>query len=84
MMTFGDVAAIKGHTPTAELIARPKGPQVNFAEDVLIYAMASGTEPNSVKYFRLELPAEAFGGRGTFHIQIPVSRLQNLARPTFD
>lgn len=75
MLTFGDVTRIQGHVPQATLKTSNQLNDRKFADDVLIYEVADGVDLSRVKYFRLELPAAAHGGNGTYRFQIPRSRM---------
>jgi hypothetical protein len=65
MMTFADARSIKGHTAEARLKS------LEIMEDVLVFAIPEEVPRESIEYFRLELPAVAFGGQGSYRFEIP-------------
>ena len=75
MMTFGDVSRIAGHVDTATLATNNTGDNQRFANDVVVYELPETLDPSSHKFYRLEMPAAAFGGRGAVRFQIPAESI---------
>ncbi len=64
MRDFRSVAGVRGHTDQAELEHRES------VSDVVIFEIPSRLDRREIRYFRLELPAEAYGGSGIYRFQI--------------
>ena len=72
MQEFAHVAGLQGHTPRAILANKEK------AEDVVIFTIPESVDRRTVRYFRLELPAEAYGGSGVYRFEIPPQAIQGF------
>ena len=81
MMTFGDVTGVKGNTPEGVLSTTSEGGLTRELDDVIIFELPPDVDPDALRYFRLTLPAAAFGGNGTFRFKIPVEMIN--AEPDF-
>jgi hypothetical protein len=65
MREFRSVAGVRGHTDRADLAPRES------VSDVVIFAIPPTLERRDIRYFHLELPAEAYGGSGMYRFEIP-------------
>jgi len=64
MQEFAHVAGLQGHTPRAILADKEE------AEDVVVFAVPESVDRRTIRHFRLELPAEAYGGTGVYRFEI--------------
>jgi hypothetical protein len=65
MRNFRSVSGVRGHTDRADLKHRES------VSDVVIFEIPSTLNRREIRYFRLELPAEAYGRSGVYRFQIP-------------
>lgn len=72
MQGFAQVAGLKGHTPRAILASQEE------AEDVVVFTIPERVARRTIRYFRLELPAEACGGSGVYRFEIPRQSIQGF------
>ena len=72
MREFGSVSGVRGHTEQANLTSRES------VSDVVIFAIPSTLNRREIRYFRLELPAEAYGGSGIYRFEIPHRAVQGF------
>jgi len=72
MQEFADVAGLKGHTPQAALAEEEE------IEDVVVFTIPEGVDRRTIRHFRLELPAEAYGGSGVYRFEIPRQSIQGF------
>lgn len=72
MQQFTHVAGIKGHTPQAIMAGREE------VEDVVVFAIPDTIDRRTIRYFRLELPAEAYGGAGVYRFDIPQQSIEGF------
>lgn len=82
MMTFGDVARVRGHVTQEQLNKRDK------VQDVVIYDLPDGVDRRSIKSLHLTLPAAAYGDRGLYRFKIQAAMIDdmpslNAALPAF-
>ena len=47
-------------------------------EDVVVFAIPEGVDRRTIRHFRLELPAEAYGGSGVYRFEIPRQSIQGF------
>lgn len=62
---------LTAHTPSATL------GQNQPLEDVLIFKLPEDSSPDKCAYYRLELPAAAYGKSGTYRFEIPRAMIQS-------
>jgi hypothetical protein len=48
------------------------------AEDVVIFVIPTTVNRRAIRCFRLDLPAEACGGTGSYRFEIPVRTIQGF------
>jgi hypothetical protein len=72
MQEFTHVAGLKGHTPRAILADKEE------IEDVVVFAIPEGVDRRTIRHFRLELPAEAYGGSGVYRFEIPRQSIEGF------
>ncbi|NLF68002.1 MAG: hypothetical protein GX575_02995 [Candidatus Anammoximicrobium sp.] len=72
MQEFAQVAGLQGHTPQAVLAHKEE------AEDVVVFIVPTSVDRRAIRHFRLELPAEAYGGSGVYRFEIPPETIQGF------
>jgi hypothetical protein len=72
MQEFTHVAGLKGHTPRAILADKEE------IEDVVVFTIPAGVDRRTIRHFRLELPAEAYGGSGVYRFEIPRQSIEGF------
>lgn len=72
MQEFAHVAGLKGHTPSALLAPKEE------AQDVVVFAIPESVAHRTIGHFRLELPAEAYGGSGVYRFEIQRQSVQGF------
>ncbi|MBC8875862.1 MAG: hypothetical protein H8E44_41075 [Planctomycetes bacterium] len=65
MLTFTGVTEVHGHTREAVLSTN------EVAKDVLVFVIPRTIDRTTIGYFRLDLPAEAYGDAGIYRFEIP-------------
>jgi hypothetical protein len=65
MMRFTHVSGVRGHTPQAVMNQREQ------VRDIVVFAVPTDIDRSRIRYFRLELPAAAYGGAGAYRFEIP-------------
>jgi hypothetical protein len=65
MMRFTHVSGVRGHTPQAVMKQREQ------VRDIVVFAVPAEVDRSRIRYFRLELPATAYGGAGAYRFEIP-------------
>jgi hypothetical protein len=72
MQEFEHVAGLKGHTPRAILAEKEE------IDDVVVFVIPETANRRTIRYLRLELPAEAYGGSGVYRFEIPRQSVQGF------
>lgn len=72
MQEFAYVAGLKGHTPRAILAEKEE------IDDVVVFVIPETVNRRAIRHFRLELPAEAYGGAGVYRFEIPRQSIQGF------
>ena len=72
MQEFVRVAGLQGHTPRAILANKEE------AGDVVIFTIPPSVDRRTIRQFRLELPAEAYGGSGVYRFEFPPQAIQGF------
>ena len=72
MQEFAHVAGLKGHTPSAILANKEE------TQDVVVFAIPESVDRRTIGHFRLELPAEAYGGSGVYRFEIQRQSVQGF------
>ncbi len=72
MQEFAHVAGLKGHTPRAILAEKEE------IDDVVVFVIPETANRRTIRHFRLELPAEAYGGSGVYRFEIPRRSIQGF------
>jgi len=72
MQEFAHVAGLKGHTPRAILADKEE------IDDVVVFTIPETVNRRTIRHFRLELPAEAYGGSGVYRFEIPRQSIQGF------
>ena len=72
MQEFADVAGLKGHTPRLLLAEKEE------MEDVVVFTIPESVDRRPIRHFRMELPAEAYGGSGVYRFEIPRQSIQGF------
>ena len=72
MQDFANVAGFKGHTPRAVLENQDE------IGDVVVFTIPESIDRRVIRHFRLELPAEAYGGSGVYRFEIPRHSIQGF------
>lgn len=72
MQEFAHVAGLKGHTPRSILAEKEE------IDDVVVFTIPENVNRRTIRHFRLELPAEAYGGSGVYRFEIPRQSVQGF------
>lgn len=72
MQEFTHVAGLQGHTPRAILANNEE------VSDVVVFAIPPSVDRRTIRHFRLELPAEAYGGSGVYRFEFPPQSIQGF------
>jgi len=72
MQQFTHVAGLQGHTPRAILANNEE------VGDVVVFTLPPSVDSQAIRHFRLELPAEAYGGSGVYRFEFPPQSIQGF------
>jgi len=72
MRQFRGVSGVRGHTAKAVLTYK------ETVHDIVIFDVPATIDRRAIRYFRLELPAAAYGGSGCYRFEIPVDAIHGF------
>jgi hypothetical protein len=72
MQEFSRVSGLQGHTPRAILASKEE------IDDVVVFTVPEDAHRRMIRYFHLELPAEAYGGSGVYRFEISWQLIQGF------
>lgn len=78
LMRLTGVASVRGHTPRAVLKPPVAADDPASIDDVVIFAVPDDAARREIQHFRLELPARAYGGRGSYRFDIPSDMIEGF------